>query len=86
MSSCISISTRRGFEAGEHNWTPERIRSLRELISRGDLVADPAFDGDGRKQPQPVELPDVPWRADPGDGLRPLRATRAGLGDGVQSA
>lgn len=68
-----------GFEAGEHNWTPERIRSLRELIAQGDLVPDPALDGDGRKQPQPVELPDVAWRADPVDGLRPLLATRASL-------
>ena len=74
-----------GFEAGEHNWTPERIRTLRERIARGDLAADPAFDGNGRKEPQPVELPDVPWRADPDDGLRPLRATRAGLRDRAQS-
>lgn len=66
-----------GFEAGEHNWTPTRIRALHEVIARGDLVADPIFDGDGRKVPQPIELPDVPWRADPSDGLRPLLATRA---------
>lgn len=68
-----------GFETGEHNRTPAQIRSLRETIARGDLVVDPVFDGDGRKVPQPVELPDVPWRADPSDGLRPLRTTRAEL-------
>jgi hypothetical protein len=27
----------------------------------------------------PVELADVPWRADPVDGLRPLRALRGEL-------
>jgi sialic acid synthase SpsE len=68
-----------GFEAGEHNWTPPRIRALRERIDAGELEVDEAFDGDGRKVPQPVELPDVAWRADPSDGLRPLLATRAKL-------
>jgi hypothetical protein len=28
----------------------------------------------------PVEVPDIAWRADPADGLRPLRATRLRLG------
>ncbi len=70
-----------GFEAGEHNWTPSRIRAVRELVAGGEWTADPLLDGDGRKLPQPVELPDVPWRADPSDGLRPLLETRARLGD-----
>ena len=70
-----------GYEAGEHNWTPARVRTLQEAIARAELVVDLALDGDGRKVPQPVELPDVAWRADPSDGLRPLRALRAGLGD-----
>ena len=68
-----------GFEAGEHNWTPARIRALRAVIASGDLVVDPQLDGDGRKVPQPVELPDVQWRADPLDGLRPMRDARAAL-------
>jgi N-acetylneuraminate synthase len=70
-----------GYEAGEHNWTPARIRSLREAIARAELIVDPVIDGDGRKVPQPVELPDVAWRADPSDGLRPLLPTRAELGE-----
>jgi N-acetylneuraminate synthase len=37
------------------------------------------IDGDGIKHPMPVELPDIPWRADPADGLRPLRTLRAEL-------
>jgi N-acetylneuraminate synthase len=36
-----------------------------------------AADGDGRKVPAPSELADIPWRADPIDGLRPTRAVRA---------
>lgn len=38
-----------------------------------------ALDGDGVKRPMPVELADVAWRADPEDGLRPLRALRGEL-------
>ena len=68
-----------GFEAGEHNWTPRRVRALCDAIDSAALVPDPALDGDGRKVPQPVELPDVPWRADPYDGLRPLRKLRPHL-------
>ena len=68
-----------GLEAGEHNWTAERIARLRRAID--GLPADSAseLDGDGIKRPQPVELPDVPWRADPADGLRPLRELRPRL-------
>jgi sialic acid synthase SpsE len=71
-----------GFEAGEHNWTPQRIGALRSVLERGavrahaDTDLNVAIDGDGRKVPQPVELPDVQWRADPEDGLRPLRELR----------
>jgi len=68
-----------GHEAGEHNWTPD---ALSELIAR---LAEPgddgpaSADGDGLKRAMPVEQPDVGWRADPSDGLRPLLATRAAL-------
>jgi len=68
-----------GFEAGEHNWTPTRLLALHDAIARGERAADTSFDGDGRKAPQPSELDDVPWRADPSDGLRPLLAKRAEL-------
>jgi N-acetylneuraminate synthase len=68
-----------GFEAGEHNWAPERIRAAHELIAGEHEPGTEAMDGDGRKVPQPVERPDVPWRADPTDGLRPLRSLRAQL-------
>lgn len=70
-----------GHEAGEHNWTPV---SLAEAIACAD--DDPApgearqIDGDGIKRPVPSEAPDVAWRADPSDGLRPLLATRTVIG------
>jgi sialic acid synthase SpsE len=60
-----------GNEAGPHNWTPAGLRALT------GAPAATAADGDGVKVPMPVEAPDVAWRADPEDGLRPLRATRA---------
>jgi sialic acid synthase SpsE len=41
--------------------------------------AEAALDGDGIKRAMPVEQADVPWRADPTDGLRPLRTLRAQL-------
>ena len=33
-------------------------------------------DGDGEFEPSPSELPDREWRADPSDGLRPLKSIR----------
>ena len=37
------------------------------------------MDGNGVKQPAPAELPDRDWRADPSDGLRPLKGLRRSL-------
>jgi sialic acid synthase SpsE len=71
-----------GYEAGGHNWTPDLLRSLivasreRTGAAEGD---DAEPDGDGVKRPMPVEQPDIPWRADPSDGLRPLRTLRCAL-------
>lgn len=94
-----------GYEAGEHSWTPDRLRALiaacQERTDCGEDgsaslagdelerstplepstadVADAQIDGDGVKRPMPVERPDVRWRADPSDGLRPLRSLRREL-------
>ncbi|MFI5009048.1 MAG: N-acetylneuraminate synthase family protein [Solirubrobacterales bacterium] len=76
-----------GLEGGAHNWTPaalgELIARLAEPNRNGPLDTDedgpPNADGDGIKRPMPIEQPDVAWRADPSDGLRPLLATRAVL-------
>ncbi len=70
-----------GNEAGAHNWSPDRLRALIASLrqSESEPNGDSALDGDGIKRPMPVEQPDVPWRADPADGLRPLRTLRAEL-------
>ena len=71
----------RGNEAGEHNWTPHALAKTIEASSTDgeDQASHLPVDGDGAKRPMPVELPDVEWRADPSDGLRPLMQTRKAL-------
>ncbi len=58
--------------AAGHCWLPEEIAPVIARI-RESLVAD----GTGFKGPQPSELADREWRADPSDGMRPLREIRA---------
>jgi N-acetylneuraminate synthase len=58
--------------ASGHCWLPQEIAPVIARI-RESLVAD----GSGFKGPQPSELADREWRADPSDGMRPLRALRA---------
>lgn len=102
-----------GREAGQHNWSPRRLRALiaslqqatcaaekpepsvgrtpqpaqpshapKEDKSSGSEVLDgsKSCDGDGVKRPMPIEQPDVAWRADPADGLRPMRPMRVAPG------
>lgn len=61
------------FKTG-HCWLPEAIAPVIAAIADGFRA-----DGDGRKVPVPSELPDRKWRADPSDGLRPMKETRAEL-------
>jgi sialic acid synthase SpsE len=58
------------FEAG-HCWLPDQIAAVIRDVKKG-LEAD----GNGVKEPVPSELHDRMWRADPSDGLRPLKETR----------
>ncbi|HWA91631.1 MAG TPA: N-acetylneuraminate synthase family protein [Rhizomicrobium sp.] len=58
--------------AAGHCWLPGEIAPVIARI-RESLVAD----GEGFKGPQPSELSDRDWRADPRDGMRPLRHIRA---------
>lgn len=54
-----------------HCWLPDQIsKVIREV--RMALTAD----GNGVKEPVPAELPDRMWRADPSDGLRPMKSIR----------
>lgn len=55
-----------------HCWLPNQIGKVIQDVSRA-LSAD----GNGVKEPTPSELPDRQWRADPSDGLRPLKEIRA---------
>lgn len=57
--------------ASGHCWLPQEIAPVIARI-RESAVAD----GTGFKGPQPSELSDREWRADPADGMRPLKAIR----------
>jgi N-acetylneuraminate synthase len=58
--------------ASGHCWLPEEIAPVIARI-RESLVTD----GTGFKGPQPSEIADREWRADPSDGMRPLLHVRA---------
>jgi N-acetylneuraminate synthase len=59
------------YEAG-HCWLPQEIAPVIARIREGERA-----DGGGFKEPVAAELSDREWRADPSDGLRPLRHVRA---------
>jgi sialic acid synthase SpsE len=54
-----------------HCWLPEQIMPVIESVKNGIKA-----DGNGEKVPVPSELSDRNWRADPGDGLRPMKDLR----------
>lgn len=58
--------------AGGHCWLPGEIG---EVIST--VVSGLQADGNGVKAPVAAEVEDRDWRADPEDGLRPLKKIRA---------
>lgn len=58
------------FSSG-HCWLPGSIEEVIKNVQYSE-----SFDGDGLKQPQPSEKDDREWRADPSDGLRPLKSVR----------
>ena len=57
--------------ASGHCWLPEQIGTVIKDVNKGFIA-----DGNGVKEPVPSELPDRLWRADPSDGLRPLKELR----------
>jgi N-acetylneuraminate synthase len=59
--------------AAGHCWLPQEIAPV--IARVGESLA---ADGDGFKGPQPSEADDREWRADPADGMRPLKHIRAG--------
>jgi len=63
----------RGAEyAAGHCWLPGEIAPVIARIKESF-----AADGTGFKEPQPSERDDRDWRADPSDGMRPLKSLRA---------
>jgi N-acetylneuraminate synthase len=58
--------------AAGHCWLPQEIAPVIARIRESEVA-----DGAGFKGPQPSELSDREWRADPTDGMRPLRHVRA---------
>jgi len=59
------------FETG-HCWLPE---AMQETIRQVRIAT--VAEGDGEKRPSRIEASERSWRADPSDGLRPLRALRS---------
>jgi sialic acid synthase SpsE len=57
--------------ASGHCWLPEEMAPVIAMVRDGERA-----DGDGVKRASPGELPDRDWRADPADGLRPLKHIR----------
>lgn len=57
--------------AAGHCWLPGEIAPVIARIREAG-----AADGSGFKGPQPSELSDRDWRADPSDGMRPLKHVR----------
>jgi sialic acid synthase SpsE len=62
------------FSAG-HCWLPQAMGPVIAAVRTGICA-----EGDGRVGPATSEMEERKWRADPEDGLRPLRDTRKGLG------
>jgi len=57
-----------------HCWLPDKLALAIQAVRDG-LAAD----GDGTKEPMPIELGEREWRADPSDGMRPLLSKRREL-------
>jgi len=54
-----------------HCWLPDQIKTVIETVRAGFNA-----DGTGKKVPASSELSDRDWRADPKDGLRPMKDLR----------
>ncbi len=59
-----------------HCWLPQPMYQIIESVREGFIA-----DGDGIKEPTLPELHDRDWRADPKDGMRPLKKMRKNFHD-----
>jgi sialic acid synthase SpsE len=62
--------------SGGHCWLPDEIKHVIDTIKDGI-----SSDGTGIKKPDPSELSEREWRADPCDGLRPFMKIRESFRD-----
>jgi N-acetylneuraminate synthase len=56
---------------GGHCWLPNQIGDVIKQVNHGIIS-----DGDGIKKPVDSEMNERMWRADPSDGLRPIKSIR----------
>lgn len=73
----IDLDDLRGAESTGHVWNITAAEKLLENFRKWpippDIEREHPSDGHGRKEPMPCEEKERNWRADPEDGLRPLR-------------
>ena len=62
---------RPGMEPADRCWLPDQAERLINYVKKIDLI-----NGSGIKKVSEAELFESTWRADPSDGLRPLKKTR----------
>ena len=68
----VDLDDGKGSEYSEHCWLMSEAKELINESKKGILG-----DGNGIKKPSKSEISDRQWRADPSDGLRPLKKLRA---------
>lgn len=67
----IDLDDNAGFEGNiGHCWSPPKLNQLVSVVK-----SRTQYGGSGTKEPTPAEMADRKWRADPTDGLRPMRDT-----------
>lgn len=70
----FDLDDRQGAEQA-HSWTPDSFAWVRGWMHDIPSSALSQFDGHGTKIPATCELGERAWRADPEDGLRPIKGT-----------
>ena len=70
----LDIDERGPEYATGHCWLPNEIEEVIKVVRQY-----PIMDGDGEKKTNEFEKTERGWRADPSDGLRPLKATRLNI-------
>lgn len=68
----LDLSDRKGRESGGgHCWDFRTLTPVIRMVREGEAALGPAS-----KEDNPAEVDELNWRADPADGLRPMRSVR----------